>query len=283
MKDNNRLIDVRRSKMKEMNVLFVIATFLLCLFSATANAATVNVSIVDFAFSPQNITINAGDTVVWTNNGAAPHTSTSGTNCPTGNGIWDSGILSTGQAFQFTFTQPGTYQYFCSIHCFTGTVTVNADIIPAPVGRTTLFFSPIATPVVGPTNSTSMPIGVGSVATGGNTLTIAIALGPYAVPVDVYAAFVVSTNPLNIVNIRPDLTFENITFSDVAQALSTGVVPAGVVPWMSNVSTEINVTLFSGVHTSNIAPGQYTAYLLVTPHGGNFAAFDLYTTIFTIP
>ena len=160
---------------------------------------------------------------------------------------------------------------------------MNAAIIPAPVGRTSLFFSPVATPALGSSNSTSMPIGIGALASGGNTLTIAIDLGPYAVPVDVYAAFIVSTNPLNVVNIRPDLTFENITFSEVAQALSTGVVPAGVVPWMSNMSTEINTTLFSNVPVSNIAPGQYTAYLLVTPHGGNFATFDLYTTIFTIP
>ncbi len=73
------------------------------------------------------------------------------------------------------------------------------------------------------------------------------------------------------------------TYYDVAQTLATGVVPAGAVPWMSNVSTQINVALFSGVPVSNIASGQYAAYLLVTPHGGNFAAFDRYTTIFTIP
>jgi hypothetical protein len=128
-----------------------------------------------------------------------------------------------------------------------------------------------------------MPIGIGALATGGSTLTIEIALGPYAVPVDVYAACIVSTNPLNVVNILPNLTFQNLTLTEVAQALSTGVVPAGVVPWMSNVSTEINTTLFSNVPVSGIAPGQYTAYLLVQPHGGNFSNFDLYRTTFTIP
>jgi plastocyanin len=272
--------------MRKIAVYFIVMFALACIPVASSHAATVPVSIVDFAFSPQNITINVGDTVMWTNNGAALHTTTSGSNC-TFDGVGWNSELSSGMSFSRTFNTPGTFPYFCSFHCLlfgmVGSVVVNPAIIPAPVGRTSLFFSPVAVPVLGSTNITSMPIGIGALATGGSTLTIAIALGPYAVPVDVYAAFVVSTNPLNVVNIRPDLTFENITFSDVAQTLSTGVVPAGVVPWMSNVSTEINITLFSNVPVSNIAPGQYTAYLLVQPHGGNFSNFDLYTTIFTIP
>lgn len=270
--------------MKKVFVSVLVVSIFVFLFSTAAFAATVHVSIVNFAFSPQNITINVGDTVVWTNNSnATPHTSTSGTNFPTGDGIWDSKVLSAGQSFEFIFTQPGNYPYFCSIHFFTGTVTVNAAIIPAPVGQTSVFFPAGATPVVGSSMNTSMPIGIGRLATGGNTLTVEIALGPYAVPMDIYAAFIVSSNPLTVVNIRPDLAFENITLNDVAQALSTGVVPASVAPWMSNVSTEINITLFSGVPVSHIGAGQYTAYLLVTPHGGSLANFDLYRTTFTVP
>jgi len=57
----------------------------ICLgFSATLH----EVSIVSFAFSPQSLTINTGDTVRWINNDTVPHTSTSD------NGDWDSEALS---------------------------------------------------------------------------------------------------------------------------------------------------------------------------------------------
>ncbi len=258
------------------------ATFLLCFFIAAANAATVNVSIVDFAFSPQNITINVGDTVVWTNNGIAPHTSTSGINCPTGDGIWNSGVLSSGQAFQFTFTQPGTYNYFCSIHCFTGVITVNAPSLPVPMGRHTIEFPAISTPVLSAITDESRPIAVGPIATGGNTITIQVGIEQYAVPVDMYAAFSTSTDPDTIVNIMPNLTFQRLSLAEVVSALTTGQPPAGAVAWMSNVSAPVNTTLFAGLPAAGIPPGKYIAHLLVIPHGGGFANFDLYSTDFTV-
>jgi plastocyanin len=32
------------------------------------------------------------------------------------NGVWDSGHISGGQSYTFTFAQPGTYAYHCAIH-----------------------------------------------------------------------------------------------------------------------------------------------------------------------
>lgn len=97
---------------------------------ATVRAATHSVSIVDFAFNPGSMTINVGDTVVWTNTGEAPHTATS----QSGPAAFDSGRLETGQTFSFTFTVPGTYSYLCSIHPeMQGTITVAAaPAQPAP-------------------------------------------------------------------------------------------------------------------------------------------------------
>ena len=69
------------------------------------------VPIVGFAFSPKTLTINKGDTVVWTNNDSAPH-DVVGTN----NKILSSPTLSRGQTYSFTFTETGTFEYFCSIH-----------------------------------------------------------------------------------------------------------------------------------------------------------------------
>ena len=88
------------------------------------NTTAVGVSIVDFAFNPSDLTIAAGTTVTWTNNGTFQHTSTSDA------GLWDSGTLNTGQSFAYTFNTPGIYTYHCTFHKLSmhGTITVMAPV-----------------------------------------------------------------------------------------------------------------------------------------------------------
>lgn len=92
-----------------------------------ASAAPVAVAanparIVDFAFDPATIAVPAGSKVTWTHAGQAPHTVTAD------NKLFDSGRLTAGQSFEFTFDTPGTYAYKCEIHPgrMTGTVVVQA-------------------------------------------------------------------------------------------------------------------------------------------------------------
>jgi len=77
------------------------------------------VSIADFAFSPQTLTVPAGATVTWTNNDGAPHTVTA-TDGPSTSaqttGAFDSGNFGQGQTFSFTFDKAGTYYYDCTLH-----------------------------------------------------------------------------------------------------------------------------------------------------------------------
>jgi plastocyanin len=89
--------------------------------SATARAAAgSSVTIRDFSFGPSAITVHAGDTVTWTNEGHANHTATAA-------GGFDTGILHTGQSASQTFTHTGTFSYRCSVHPFMrGVVTVLA-------------------------------------------------------------------------------------------------------------------------------------------------------------
>ena len=82
--------------------------------------ASANVNIVDFAFDPNNVTINVNDQVVWTWLGDF-HSSTSDT------GLWDSGVFNTGHVFTNTFTSAGSFPYLCTVHLFTGTVNVNSN------------------------------------------------------------------------------------------------------------------------------------------------------------
>ena len=74
--------------------------------------AIVNMSNLEF--TPQEVTIPAGATVTWQNSDLPEHTVTAGTRGnPTG--LFDATVAS-GEEFSFTFDQPGTYEYFCTIH-----------------------------------------------------------------------------------------------------------------------------------------------------------------------
>src|SRR5205807_2631039 len=72
-------------------------------------------------YLPANFTITAGKTVTWANKDSTPHTATSTT------GLFDSGILNSGQTFSHTFPQTGVYSYYCTLHSWMkGNVTVKA-------------------------------------------------------------------------------------------------------------------------------------------------------------
>lgn len=68
------------------------------------------VAISNFAFDPQELQIKVGTTVEWTNNDAAPHTATANDDS------FDSGTLNPGDKYSHTFTEAGTYDYFCAVH-----------------------------------------------------------------------------------------------------------------------------------------------------------------------
>jgi plastocyanin len=89
--------------------------------AASAQAADTEVLIDQFTFTPQRITVKAGTTVTWTNEDDVPHTIASSSK------LFRSKALDTGDKFSFTFTTPGTYEYFCSVHPhMTGAVVVEA-------------------------------------------------------------------------------------------------------------------------------------------------------------
>ena len=90
----------------------LLATLMLPLHSAPAHAATLGVSITDNSYSPTPLTINIADTVRWTNNGFASHTSTG--NAPLS--YWSSGTLRRGSTYSRAFAAAGTYGYSCTFH-----------------------------------------------------------------------------------------------------------------------------------------------------------------------
>ncbi len=77
----------------------------------TAQAATTHaVAIKGFAFSPDSLTIKAGDSVTFTNEDGAPHTATAKDKS------WDTGRLSRGKSKTITFAKAGNFDYFCRVH-----------------------------------------------------------------------------------------------------------------------------------------------------------------------
>ena len=93
---------------------------------ACATGAEFTVEMRDDFFKPKNLTIHSGDTVRWVNHGNEPHSATSNT------GLWDSGVLQKDQTFSLSFTDMGTFPYFCTVHgqAMSGTITVSTNGTP---------------------------------------------------------------------------------------------------------------------------------------------------------
>lgn len=114
-------------------------------------AATFDVDIEESAFTPATLTVPVGSTVTWRNKDTAAHTATS--DRPGG---FDSGVLTQGQSFSFTFDTTGTFNYVCDIHPSIEGAIVVGDTTVAPTPTPTPF--PIARPA--PTPIPSAPAGI---------------------------------------------------------------------------------------------------------------------------
>jgi plastocyanin len=80
------------------------------LSSPVVATATTEVTISNFKFGPQTMTVPVGTTVKWTNRDSAPHDVASTT------GVFRSPRLNNGGTYQYTFTKAGDYPYYCTIH-----------------------------------------------------------------------------------------------------------------------------------------------------------------------
>jgi len=151
-----------------------------------ADAATVNVSITNYVFTPSSVTINLGDTVSWMNNSGSTHTATSTS------GVWDSGNITTGATYARQFNTGGTFPYQDSLYGasrgMTGTViviappvitsptsaagTVGAPFAYAAVASGATSFSAIGIPPGLTLNSTTGVISGSPTTAGSNSVTI---------------------------------------------------------------------------------------------------------------
>lgn len=81
------------------------------------------VNVNDSSFSPGELQVPAGTTVVWTSNASLPHTVTAA------DGSFDSGTMSAGDTFEYTFNEAGTFEYFCQFHGSPGSGMAGAIVV----------------------------------------------------------------------------------------------------------------------------------------------------------
>lgn len=103
-------------------VLFAVLAFVLTACISTVeppHPSHLKVSIANFAFVPQDLSIAPGDSVTWSNDDGSPHAVTFSEN------PGDAKTLFPGETYTRVFNAPGSYGYFCSFHTFmTGRITV---------------------------------------------------------------------------------------------------------------------------------------------------------------
>lgn len=259
--------------MRKLLLAFLMPQVFLCCFYSSSYAAIVDVSMNNFSFQSQNLTITAGDTVRWTNLGGS-HTTTSGNNC-TPDGKWDSGFLSAGQSYTTpatTFNSVGTYPYFCTPHCsmgMTGYITVTAaSTMQVPASRQSYVYTSIESPGTSTDPAQARPVGVGSVATGGSTLTIRINTLQFSGAVDIYFGV-----------FAPAIDQNNIFILD--QYGSLQLLSSGLVAWKSNIYAPLDETPFGNIQKVALPAGTYSLYLFVTP-AGTQNSYYLWQTDFVI-
>lgn len=126
----------------------------------SARAATADVTIADNTFTDSaaatlTTTITAGDAVLWTWTGSAPHSVTADDNSfddPTGS-------FKTSGTFSHTFNTPGTYAYYCRVHGAPDGLGMHGVVVVQQAATSTPTDTPAATNTPGATNTpTSTPV-----------------------------------------------------------------------------------------------------------------------------
>ncbi len=127
---------LRSRRIRLVPMAAALSSALLLGVAGAAVAADQSVAIQNFAFSPDPVTVNVGDSVTWTNNDNVPHTATADDDS------FDTGNLDNGGSDSITFNTAGEFPYHCEVHPeMTGTVIVQGAAggggTPAPTNPQT--------------------------------------------------------------------------------------------------------------------------------------------------
>jgi predicted secreted protein with PEFG-CTERM motif len=107
--------------------IFVVLALMAVAPSAFADHMKVDVSIpagssspgcetTNECYIPDEVTVDVGGEVTWTNDDTAAHTVTSGSASGGPDGTFDSSLIIAGKSFTYKFEEAGEFPYFCQVH-----------------------------------------------------------------------------------------------------------------------------------------------------------------------
>ena len=151
----------------------------------------------------------------------------------------------------------------------TGSSSGMMSVMPMPTSQMMFSAGPTTGPVIGSSPQDSMPIGVGSVAMGGNMLTIHAQVGQFEMPMDMYfELYAPSIDPFNVYMLDQQGNIQPVSM--------------GMTPWMTGQTSIDQMPLGTGIPTSSLPTGTYYLGLMATPAGSNMATYYLWMTNFVI-
>jgi Regulator of chromosome condensation (RCC1) repeat len=144
------------------------------------------------------------------------------------------------------------------------------NTIPIPTSATVIQCSGVAIPMLNADPNQAVPIGLGDIATGGDTVSIELGMAGFNGPVDIYfGVFMPALDPVNIWILKHDTTFQPHS--------------SGIVPWKTSITNPTSELLFNEIPIAVFAQGTYYVYLAATPAGKGFSgSFYLWMTEFEV-
>ena len=130
-------------------VLFAIVAGVASMNPAFADHTTASVSVpkgssapgcetTNACFTPNEVTVDVGGEVTWSNDDSAAHTVTSGSAKDGPSGVFDSSLFMAGTTFSHKFEAAGTFNYFCMVHPWmAGIVVVQGEAVSEDEGKET--------------------------------------------------------------------------------------------------------------------------------------------------
>ncbi|MEY2491587.1 MAG: hypothetical protein QOH24_538 [Verrucomicrobiota bacterium] len=261
-----------KTSSKRIAVLLALIAPSLVFHPTMARAATVTVTVGagGFVFGPSSVTINTGDTVLWTW-ASSGHSVTSGSpGMPSG--LWDSLIRNQGATFTRTFNTAGSFPYYCVPHGafgMVGSVTVVGAVGATGIGLVEVFKLPSASPLANISTRLNVLTGdsvlIGGFIIGGpdNKKVVLRAIGPS-----------LSNPPFNLSGVLADPTTE---LHD-----GTGAIIATNDNWKDAQQADITATGlaptndFESAILQTLAPGAYTAIVRGKNGGTGVGLVEVY-------
>lgn len=86
------------------------AALIFLIAAGSARADEIKIDIAEYLYKPGTVSVPVGTKVTWVNHDEVPHT------VADRDKRFRSGALDTDETYAFTFTEAGTFQYFCTLH-----------------------------------------------------------------------------------------------------------------------------------------------------------------------